>query len=181
MGVKRYLPVLCVLTALLAAAGLWRELGQGRAIAAYNLAVLQDRPAEAASLPGDAGRFAAAYAAQIDGRHQEARLIYSRLERSRHARLRVAALYNTGNTYLEQASAIDMKSDADRAVPLIELAKRSYRDALALDPAHWDARYNLERALQLLPDAYDKKVIEVDGRQSPVRTVVGGDADSPWP
>jgi mxaK protein len=181
MGLKSRLGLLCALVALGAATGLGLEVSRARAIDAYNLAVTQERHAEAAVYPGDVGRFAAAYAAQIAGQHQDARLIYSGLERSEGRSLRVAALYNTGNTYLEQAAAVDMKTDADRAVPLIELAKRSYRDALALDPAHWDARYNLERALQLLPDAYDKKVIEVEGRQSPVRTVIGGDAESPWP
>ena len=181
MGLRRRLQLLCVALALAAAAALVREIAQVRAVDAYNLALQQERYPDAAVQPGDTGRFAAAYAAQREGRHQDARLIYSRLERSRDLRLRVAALYNTGNTYLDQASAIDRQTDADRAVPLIELAKRSYREALAVDPACWDARYNLERALLLLPDAYDKKVIEVEGRQSPVRTVIGGDPDSPWP
>ncbi len=181
MGLKRRLSLLGMSIALVAAGGLARELVHEKAIGDYNRALRDARHDAAARYPGDPGRLAAAYAAQLAGRHQDARLIYSRLERSKDHSVRVAALYNTGNTYLEQAAAIDMKTDADRAVPLVELAKRSYREALALDPDCWDARYNLERALLLLPDAYDKPVVEVEGRRSPVRTVIGGDADAPWP
>ena len=36
-----------------------------------------------------------------------------------------------------------------QALALIELAKESYREVLRHDPAHWDARYNLERAQRL--------------------------------
>ena len=115
MGLRRRLPLLCVALALGAVTGLVREIAQVRAVNAYNLALQQERYPDAATHPGDAGRFAAAYAAQREGRHQDARLIYSRLERSRDLRLRVAALYNTGNTYLDQASAID--SDIGKANP----------------------------------------------------------------
>jgi mxaK protein len=40
-------------------------------------------------------------------------------------------------------------------VPLIELAKETYREVLRHDPGHWSARYNLERAQRLLPDPED--------------------------
>jgi len=40
-------------------------------------------------------------------------------------------------------------------VPLIELAKETYREVLRHDPRHWPARYNLERAQRLLPDPED--------------------------
>lgn len=181
MGLKRRLRLVLVLVAAGAALSLGRDLIRYREVAAYARAVAAERYDLAAAYPGDVGRFAKAYAAQRAGRQQEAREIYGLLEHSAEPRLRVAALYNAGNTYLEQAAGLDLERDADRAVPLIELAKRSYRDALARDPELWDARYNLERALALLPDAYEKQVIEVEGRQSPVRTVIGGDADSPWP
>lgn len=181
MGMRRRAQIFSVGVALVAAAGLLRESIRQYQAGTYNAALRTDRLADAARHPGDSGRFAAAYAAQREARYQDARLIYSALEHGTDRALRVAALYNAGNTYLEEAAGIDMQTAADRVVPLIELAKRSYREALALDPAQWDARYNLERALLLLPDAYDKKVVEVEGRQSPVRTVIGGEADAPWP
>jgi mxaK protein len=40
-----------------------------------------------------------------------------------------------------------------QAIPLIELAKETYREVLRHDPGQWNARYNLERAQRLLPDA----------------------------
>ena len=39
------------------------------------------------------------------------------------------------------------------AVPLVELAKQYYRQVLAEEPAHQEARYNLERALWLQPES----------------------------
>ena len=77
--------------------------------------------------------------------------IYRELIRGGRADLKRAALYNMGNLHLREA----MKSGRDeaaRSLPLVELAKQSYRDLLRIDPGDWDARYNLERALQLAPE-----------------------------
>ena len=167
--------------AVLATMGLVRDGLHLRDIDAYNGALRAGRHADAARYPGDAGRYAGAYAEYLAGHYQQARQGFSQLEHSDDRALRVAALYNTGNTYLEQAMAIDRVKDADRAIPLIELAKSSYRAALRLAPGHWEARYNLERALHLLPDAYDKRVTDIAGRRDPVRTIVGGDDEAPWP
>lgn len=68
-------------------------------------------------------------------------------------RLAVAALYNIGNLHLRQALAAQEAGQKAQSLALFELAKQSYRDALALDPADWDAKYNLERTLRLAPDA----------------------------
>jgi mxaK protein len=43
------------------------------------------------------------------------------------------------------------KSD-DLAMPLLELAKQNYIDALRIDSENWDAKYNLELALILSPE-----------------------------
>ena len=40
----------------------------------------------------------------------------------------------------------------DLALPLIELAKASYRQVLQAQPQHWDARFNLAAALKIVPD-----------------------------
>jgi mxaK protein len=65
--------------------------------------------------------------------------------------LRTAALYNLGNLHLRQALR-NGPARAEEALPLLELAKQSYRDALRAEPANWDTRYNLERALWLAPE-----------------------------
>ena len=86
-----------------------------------------------------------------------------------------------GNTYLQQASLIDLDSDADLALPLIELAKISYREVLSINSQHWDAKYNLERALQLLPDTKEQPLINVPGRRRTVRTVITPDPEDNLP
>jgi mxaK protein len=63
--------------------------------------------------------------------------------------LRRIALYDLGNLQLAQALRV---SDEAQSLPLIELAKQSYRDELRRNPNDWDARYNLERALRLAPE-----------------------------
>lgn len=68
-------------------------------------------------------------------------------------RLAPAALYNIGNLHLRQALAARSAGQKAQSLALFELAKQSYRDALALDPGYWDAKYNLERTLRLAPDA----------------------------
>jgi mxaK protein len=68
--------------------------------------------------------------------------------------LRRIALYDLGNLHLHQALQAGL-SDEAQSLPLIELAKQSYRDLLRKDPTDWDARYNLERALRLAPEGDD--------------------------
>jgi mxaK protein len=68
--------------------------------------------------------------------------------------LRRIALYDLGNLHLRQALRAGL-SDEAQSLPLLELAKRSYRDLLRKDPNDWDARYNLERTLRLSPEDDD--------------------------
>lgn len=64
--------------------------------------------------------------------------------------LRRMARYNLGNLHLRQALA--MRRDDMETTPLVELAKQYYRQVLAEEPSHQEARYNLERALWLRPE-----------------------------
>jgi len=103
-------------------------------------------------------RFARALALAESGDAGAALEIYKALIRGR-ADLERAARYNVGNLHLREA----MKSGPDeaaRSLPLIELAKQSYRDLLRIDPGDWDARYNLERALQLAPEIEERAANE---------------------
>lgn len=181
MALKRPLTVMLVVIAVLSGAGVAREVARSWQLAHYNRALAAGEWAGAADYAGDAGRFAAAYALQQAGKFQEARIAYAKLEHSTDISLRSAVLYNMGNTYLEQVAGIDMQKDADRALPLLELAKSSYRALLRVAPEHWDGRYNLERALQLLPDVGEQKVMNVEGRRSPVRTINSVDPEGALP
>ena len=181
MALKSVLTVLLAVIALLSGAGLAREGLRWQDITRYNRALAAADYAAAAKHGGEAGGFAEGYALQQAGKFQDARLVYSKLEHSRDTALRAAVLYNMGNTYLEQAAGIDLDKEADRALPLIELAKTSYRELLRLEPLHWNGRYNLERALQLAPDVGEQKVMNVEGRRSPVRTINSVDPEGALP
>ncbi len=80
--------------------------------------------------------------------------------------VRLPALYNLGNLNMREALK-NGPGEAQRALPLIELAKQSYRDDLRSNPADWDARYNLERALWLSPE-YDDPILQRN--QAPVHS-----------
>lgn len=95
--------------------------------------------------------FARARALAAAGDYEAAVRTYKALIQSDRSELKRAALYNLGNLHLRQA----LRAGPDRALellPLIELAKQSYRDLLREEPGDWDARYNLERALWLAPE-----------------------------
>ena len=64
-----------------------------------------------------------------------------------------AARFNTANLLLREGQALQSGTRAGQALALIELAKEHYRSLLRHDPAHWPARYNLERAQRLVVDA----------------------------
>jgi len=95
--------------------------------------------------------------------------------------VRLPALYDLGNLNMREALK-NGQGEAQRALPLIELAKQSYRDALRANPADWDARYNLERALWIAPE-YDDPILQRN--QAPVHaeqaisTVQGAKIDLP--
>jgi mxaK protein len=80
--------------------------------------------------------------------------------------VRLIALYDLGNLNMREATR-NGEGEAQRSLPLIELAKQSYRDELRGNPGDWDARYNLERALWLAPE-YDDPMLQRS--QSPVRS-----------
>lgn len=181
MALKHRLIVICSSMALICGGALMVEFWQWNQTRKYNAAIEQAHFAEAESYRGDNGLFAKAYAEQQRGRFQDARIIYSTLENTDEKELRLAVLFNMGNTYLQQASSIDLEQDADLALPLIELAKISYREVLRIDSQHWNAKYNLERALQLLPDPKEQRLMDLIGRRRTVRTVITADPEDNLP
>jgi mxaK protein len=108
-------------------------------------------PAGASPAEFPEARFAHALALSRAGRYDPALAAYKALLQGEQGPLRRAVLYNLGNLHLREA----LKNGPERALdtlPLVELAKQSFRDALRADPTGWDARYNLERALWLAPE-----------------------------
>jgi mxaK protein len=78
--------------------------------------------------------------------------LYRQVEAEGSASLRRIARYDTANLYMRQAQEEMERGEPGRAVPLIELAKGIYRGLLREDLPEWDLRYNLERAIRLLPE-----------------------------
>ena len=65
---------------------------------------------------------------------------------------RVRMLYNMANARMRAAVVAIGKGDYDKAIPLVTLAKSEYRNALRLDSANWDAKYNLDIVMRLVRD-----------------------------
>ncbi|MEJ0035678.1 MAG: MxaK protein [Gammaproteobacteria bacterium] len=97
-------------------------------------------------------QFAEAAALAKQGRYNVALERYKAVSRGSRADLATDALYNAANLNFREALKEEGPDSAVRMLPLIELAKQSYRSVLRRDPRRWDARYNLERALWLAPE-----------------------------
>lgn len=83
-----------------------------------------------------------------------------------------AALYNIGNLHLRQALAAQSAGQKAQSLALFELAKQSYRDALAIEPGYWDAKYNLERTLRIAPDAMPSPPTPAEQAQHQKKAIV---------
>lgn len=85
-------------------------------------------------------------------RYDDALAVLNLILEQGDSRLRTQSRYNLGNLYLDQAMAEVDAGRPNQALPLLTLAKQAYRQALALDSQFWDAKYNLELAMRLLPE-----------------------------
>ncbi len=94
---------------------------------------------------------ARAIALSRSGDYEGALLAYKTVIQGDRGDLRRLALYDLGNLHM-RAAIKNPLAPTDQVLPLIELAKQSYRDLLRETPDDWDARYNLERALYLAPE-----------------------------
>ncbi|RZT93812.1 MxaK protein [Rivibacter subsaxonicus] len=157
IAIGRHRAWVALLLVLLLALGGWRALHQKQAWNDAIQATAAASPASAASHPlpeGDAPahwHFAQAVALAADGQEEAALARYRGLFDD--PALAAAARFNSANLLLRQGLRLRESSQPGQALALLELAKEGYRALLRADPQHWDARYNLERALRLQPDA----------------------------
>lgn len=91
------------------------------------------------------------------GDYERALKALETLSQSPRDDIRLIARYDLGNLHLRQARLIGDEQVA-KGRTLVELGKQAYRRVLDEDPQHWEARYNLERALWLEPEADDGNV-----------------------
>jgi len=124
-------------------------------------------------------QFAQAYNDVEQGQSAKALERLTTVLETNDASLEAMAYYNRGNIHLRDAKALP--SDDSGRLPLVGLAKQDYRTALLLDSSLWDARYNLELALLMVPEevtitkAYSKR----KGSESVVVKAVGFRVDLP--
>ncbi len=86
------------------------------------------------------------------GQIAEAAALLRRAADESRGELRQIALYDLGNLYLREALRVRQSGADASALPLLELAKESYRSVLLERPDLWDAKFNLELALRAAPD-----------------------------
>ncbi len=97
-------------------------------------------------------------------RLEEAQPLVNQLIHNADRHLAAAALYTMGNARLRLAIEHLGGNRIDPAIPLVRLAKQNYRDALAIRPDFWDAKFNLDIAMRLVRDFPQ---LEVDGEEIP--------------
>lgn len=113
------------------------------------------------------GQFARAFRLHTGGRLHEAVPAYGAIALEGEPELRATQLFNLANLYLAQAVELERAEEFQSAMSLVELAKQNYREILARDPGHWDARYNLSRALEMLPDV---PAVDYENERNPERS-----------
>ncbi|MGH8531715.1 MAG: hypothetical protein ACREV1_03045, partial [Gammaproteobacteria bacterium] len=106
--------------------------------------------------------FARAHWLMQKNRGDEAIELFNRLEGKGDPEFRARLHYNLGNLYLTRAIALTERSEFAHAFTLTMLAKDLYREALRLDSRDWDAKYNLEVAMRLVPDLPQAETDEPD-------------------
>lgn len=94
-------------------------------------------------------------------RYKEAQASLSQIINQGSQKRQAISRYNLGNTYLEEAIELVESMQINEATALAALAKQAYRQALALDSRYWDAKYNLEVAMRLLPEM-DRVIMKKD-------------------
>ena len=94
-------------------------------------------------------------------RYKEAQAGLSKIINQGSQEIQSITRYNLGNTYLSEAIELAEAMQINEATALAALAKQAYRQALALDSRYWDAKYNLEVAMRLLPEM-DRITMEKD-------------------
>lgn len=105
------------------------------------------------------GQLARAYALQRSGRFEEVVKGYAQVEAAADDELERVVLFNLATLYLERAVG-SVDDGRDVSLPLIELAKETFRQLLRVQSGDWDAKYNLELAIRISPEPEDEEVEE---------------------
>lgn len=129
----------------------WRKAAAANADIAELLAGHDIAPERLAAAPSSVLLARAVYFVRHE-RYGDALELLNLLETEGDEAFRADVYYNQGNLQLTQALDRVEISEIDQARVFAELAKEAYRRALLLVPGHWNAKYNLEAAMRLMPE-----------------------------
>lgn len=135
-------------------ATIWNERIKNNQLIGINLSTL---PPEAL--------MARAAALDASGDFEGALSAYKQIEEQTDNPFAKDAAYNAATIYLKRAITAGGPAADPQTIPLVELAKEGYRSLLRTNPEDWDARYNLDRALRLLPEPDEE---ENEGGNPPI-------------
>jgi mxaK protein len=105
-------------------------------------------------------QFAQAFNYSQQGKLKQALMLLTQVLSTDDIKLKASAYYNRGNINLRHALLLD-DGDPERA-SLVEFAKQDYRSALLLESDQWNARFNLELALKLIPEKPETAEVHKD-------------------
>lgn len=171
MALKRKITLAAVALALLAVIVLAVESYRYHQARQFNQAIAAADYQQAQQHSSDYGRFAHAFLQQQDDHFEDAVQSYAEVLRSDTPALHESTSYNLANLYLQRGMAMLADNQHDLATPLIQLAKENYRAIMRRDSDHWDAKYNLERALALLPDVAEEETAEENNPERSSRAI----------
>jgi mxaK protein len=140
--------LMSLLGAVCGAAGAWRARGANAAIGVLAAGGEADVDPSA---PPELLAARIGFLARRD-EFDKARALLEPLEASGRTALGAAAHYDLANALLRRAFGFLERGQLEPAGPFVELARRSYRRALQLDPDFWDAKFNLDVASRLVRD-----------------------------
>ncbi len=162
------LMLLCLFGLMCCAASVWYAW-QSQSARRFNAELTSVLSGQALTSSGSARQrvlLKIAYAEKLrsEGKETEALTVLrdveaeSQVERDDVAKtINTQAKFNSANIYLRQAMDLLSRGERAKALPPTELAKGLYRDVLRADSQAWDARYNLERALVIFPEAVSEE------------------------
>lgn len=99
-------------------------------------------------------RYADAYAFAMHGRYHDATQLFNQLMESEGTSKQISAVqYNLGNIFFIRGLMVNRNGATvkDEAEYLLNQARLAYQQSLRLDNRYFDARYNLDRVLSMLP------------------------------
>ncbi len=135
--------------------------------------------AQGGTKAGSEPLLSAAYANRLAerGQWQQAVRIYNQILPNSRDELKPLLHYNLGTLYLQEAARRWHKRgvwDYSRVVTLLGLAREHLREAVRLDPADLNARYNLEYALRIHPPPRERQPSKWRGHKQSVFATLPG-------